>query len=227
MTIFRCEMDRLRESEKIRKEHFNLLKSTYYEQYDSINKLLFITEKIVHGLDTKDDAQRIYGLILAKGINLFKSSYSTVLDGNGQEAGALLRVLVEAIELLEYLRVDEQRFKEFIDDELPSAGRIAKTIDGDFHRLRNHLNDNACHFSRKKDSMAHLIDKNNGKLILYRRPKENTLITNINMIAVFGYFLLQEALLALNKHISIDHSLVKKLEICRKNIMEFAPEMYV
>jgi hypothetical protein len=58
--------------------------------------------------------------------------YSLMLDGLGQEAGALLRPLIETLELLVYLRLEPARIDQAIEEKLPSAGQIAKKIEGEF-----------------------------------------------------------------------------------------------
>jgi hypothetical protein len=97
-------------------------------------------------------------MTLVKARNYALGLYSLSLDGLGQEAGALLRPLVEAYEVLVYFRLDPSRASKATDDKLPSAGEIAKAISGRFKDLREYLNENASHFAFSPQSMTHLID---------------------------------------------------------------------
>ena len=51
-----------------------------------------------------DTYARVCGLTLLKAKNLAVGSFSLLLDGLGQEAGALLRPMIEYTELLTYFR---------------------------------------------------------------------------------------------------------------------------
>jgi hypothetical protein len=100
---------------------------------------------------------RMTSLIVIKSRNLAHACYSLTLDSLAQEAGALFRPLLESLELLEFLRRDPSRVQQALDDRLPSAGKIAESIDGQFHGLRQHLNKHASHLSVGMESMRHLI----------------------------------------------------------------------
>ncbi len=101
---------------------------------------------------------RICGLTLVKARNLALGSYSLCLDGLGQEAGALMRPLIEAFELLVYFRLEPTRVEEAIEGKLPPAGKRAKAIDGHFKKARDYWNANASHLSFTPDSIRHLLD---------------------------------------------------------------------
>jgi hypothetical protein len=83
---------------------------------------------------------RICGLTLLKAKNHALGSMSLVLDGLGQEAGALLRPMIEYIELLTYLRQFPDEAGRAADNDLPTAGQRAKAIGGIYKGLREHLN---------------------------------------------------------------------------------------
>lgn len=89
---------------------------------------------------------------------------SLTLDGNAHAAGALLRPLVEGIELLKYFRLDATRVEEALEDKLPSAGKRAQLIDGEFKFLRDHLNEHASHFSYSHHAIRHLVNRSNGEV---------------------------------------------------------------
>jgi len=66
---------------------------------------------------------RICALTALKAKNLALACYSLSLEGLAQEAGAVIRPLIETIELLTYLRLDPNRVEEVMAGKLPSAGR--------------------------------------------------------------------------------------------------------
>ena len=86
-------------------------------------------------------------IILVKSKHFSRGCLTLALEGLAQEAGALLRLWVEAIELIRYLAEDTSRVQEIIEERLPSPGERAKRISGDFQNLRKHLNENASHFA--------------------------------------------------------------------------------
>ncbi len=144
------------------------------------------------GESEKGQFCRICSLTLAKLSYLLLSCYSLALDGLAQESGALLRPLIEAVELLVYFQQDKTRINQVLDNTLPSAGIIGKRISGDFQDLREYLNQNASHFSYKAESMRHLFDKNtkirsipDHSLIVFRK--------NLEMVNVFQVYILFEA----------------------------------
>jgi hypothetical protein len=71
---------------------------------------------------------RVVNITLAKARNLLLGSYSMMLDAVAQEAGALLRPILEAYELLVYFRLEPSRINQAIDGKLPSPGKIAKRL---------------------------------------------------------------------------------------------------
>lgn len=103
---------------------------------------------------------RISSITLAKFSHLLLGCHSLTLDGLAQEAGALLRPLIETYELLVYLRQDKSRICQVLEGKLPSAGTIGKRISGDYQDLREYLNESASHFSYKIDSVRHLFGGN-------------------------------------------------------------------
>lgn len=105
------------------------------------------------------DFHRVCGLALVKAKNLAVGAYSLILDGLGQEAGALLRPFIEYTELLTYFRLDPKRIQEAIDDQLPSAGQRAKLIRGFFQAFRSHLNEHASHSAYSFHAMGHLLEQ--------------------------------------------------------------------
>jgi len=101
---------------------------------------------------------RVVNLTLAKSRNLLLGSYSMMLDALAQEAGSLLRLILEAYELLIYFRLEPSRVDQAIGGKLPSPGNIAKKIEGEFKGLRDYLSTHASHISFGNESAKHLLD---------------------------------------------------------------------
>ena len=87
------------------------------------------------------------------------------LDGLAQQSGALLRPLVEVAEFLTYLHTDDRAEREFREDKLPSAGKIAKRINGQLKFLRDYLNEDASHLNFSFDSLRHIVEPGNPVVI--------------------------------------------------------------
>ena len=118
--------------------------ATVYQAFSLLDEILVI----FHSKDTI--FCRVSGLTLLKARNLAQGLFGLSLDGLAQEAGALLRPLIECIELMAYLRDNPQRVDEVLEERLPSAGEIGKRIHGKFQELRNYLNKHEyiiCRFS--------------------------------------------------------------------------------
>lgn len=131
---------------------------------------------------------RVRALTLIKGRNLLLGTYSLAIDGLAQEAGALLRPFIEAFEKLVYFNEDPSRIEKAINGLLPSAGEIAKRIQGKFKALRVHLNQHSSHFGLTYDSAKHLIDWNTSKLKLVQSFSRKVLRTNLKSIFTFLVF---------------------------------------
>lgn len=119
---------------------------------------------IVRLEDLDDPFGRVCGLVLIKARNLGLGCYSLSLDALAQEAGALFRPLIECLELLIYFRLDPRRIDEALEDRLPTAGGIAKRIEGKFKGLREYLNTHASHLSLSPEAVRHLVDLKAGRL---------------------------------------------------------------
>ena len=135
-------------------------------------------------LSGSDVFPRVCGLTTAKARALLQATYSLILDGLAQEAGALLRPTLEAYELLVYFTLDRSRAEEAVAGTLPNAGTIAKRIGGSFMGLREHLNTNASHLAFTPYSMHHLVDYRTASLRTSQpfRPK----LLRENMEALFA-----------------------------------------
>lgn len=125
---------------------------------------------------------RVAALVVIKARNLALGCYTLSLDALAQEAGAILRPLLEALELLRYLRLDPARVEEALDARLPKAGVIAQRIDGEFKALREHLNVHASHVSLGPDAIVHLIDFKGGRLKLVQPFSKAVLRRNFHLL---------------------------------------------
>jgi hypothetical protein len=129
---------------------------------------------------------RVAALTAAKGRHLALGCYSLILDGLAQESGALLRPLIEAIELLVYLSEDSQAVDEAVCGKLPKAGEIARKINGRFKPLREHLNANSSHFDLSYESLGHIVQFGDAVVIKTSpRFEPDTLKINLETIRVF------------------------------------------
>lgn len=128
---------------------------------------------------------RICTLTLIKARNLTLGMYSLALDGLAQEAGAILRPLIGTIEKLGYFRSDPKHVEQAINDKLPTEGKIAKNIDGEFKFLRDYLSQFASHSNFSFESLKHLIDFRDFSLRIAQPYNEKTLRKNLEMVFVF------------------------------------------
>ncbi len=139
---------------------------------------------------------RVCGLTLLKGKNLAQGSLSLVLDGLGQESGALLRPLIEYAELLTYLNQNPEQAENAAVNDLPKAGVRAKAISGTSQGLREHLNEHASHSSYSHYSLSHLLTPE----LSFRKLQgfvPHVLETNFTNLSLHVEWLLAEAFFAM------------------------------
>src|SRR5215213_5947468 len=162
--------------------------------FDYLGNIIELFEEMGRNEGESEAGQfyRIGAITLAKYSHLLLGNYSLMLDGLAQEAGALLRPLIETYELLVYFRQDKSRINEVLEGKLPSAGIIGKRISGDYQDLREYLNDNASHFSYKTDSVKHLLDQN-AKIQFIPNHSLRVFRNNIKLLNAFQVFILFEA----------------------------------
>lgn len=139
---------------------------------------------------------RICGLTLLKAKSLAQGSLSLILDGLGQEAGALLRPMIEYTELMTYLRMFPEKAEKAAENSLPSAGQRAKAIGGIYKDFREHLNEHAAHSSYSHFALSHLLTSG----LSFRKLQEfvpHVLETNFRDFTVQLQLMLQQGVLAL------------------------------
>lgn len=166
---------------------------------------------------------RVINLTLAKVRNLLLGSYGMLLDALAQEAGTLLRLVLEAYELLVYYRLDPTRADQAIDGNLPKPGEIEKRIQGEFQDLRGYLNTHASHLHLSYESVRHLLDYQTFE-IKAEQPHEidvfNKNITTLNAVQVL---VVAEALRCLNAIGYTPNSLLDAFEDWRLKTIKASP----
>ena len=186
-----------------RKQSLKALNTTLKEEADLIYEGFEIIDKVSQKLSCTSNISgysRVCGLVLIKGRNLCQGIFSLALEGLAQESGALLRPTIECIELLEYFYQDPKRIKKAVNDELPSAGKIAKEIKGIHKELRKYLNSYASHLSIGMESMAHLVNWNEGTLRIKQIYSEKVLKKNLLMLFCFMIFLSNSTVKCIDKN---------------------------
>lgn len=186
-----------------RTESQNWLEDDLSQEAELIGRGFLLIGKCLEAFDKANQTEkaslngrfaRICGLTLAKARNLALGCYSLSMDALAQEAGALLRPLIETYELLVYFRLDPTRVDQAIDGTLPSAGKIGRVISGQFQSLREHLNKNASHFGFEYDALKHLVDNQTFKPRPVPIHGIKTFRTNLTMVSAYLTFVLLEGI---------------------------------
>jgi hypothetical protein len=146
-----------------------------------------------------------------------------LLDALAQEAGALLRPILEAYELLIYFRLEPSRVDQAIDGKLPSAGKIAKTIEGGFRGLRDYLSTNASHVSFSYESSKHLFDYQTSEIKANQQQSVDVLKNNLSSLNAFQVLIVAEALRCLEITGYSKESLFEEYEDWRLKSIKASP----
>jgi hypothetical protein len=166
---------------------------------------------------------RVVNITLAKARNLLLGSYSMILDAVAQEAGALLRPILEAYELLIYFRLEPSRVDQAIDGKLPSPGKIAKKIEGEFKGLRDYLSTNASHISFGYESAKHLIDYQTSEIKAIQNQSIGVFKTNLSTLNGVQLLIVAEAIRCLERVGYTAESLLKEYEDWRLASLKASP----
>lgn len=150
-------------------------------------------------LETGGSFERVCALTICKARRFALGSYSLMLDGLGQEAGALMRPLLECLEMLSYFVDDPDRVDGAIDGELPRAGNIAQEIDGRLKFLRDYWSEHASHFGFTIEATGHLIDFKSHEVRPVDPLSHENLQHNTTFILLFLWMLSIESVNALGK----------------------------
>lgn len=167
-----------------------------------------------------------YGLTIAKAKNLALGTYSLLLDGFAQEAGALLRPWIECIERLKYFRLYPDEMSRAMNGEkIPPAGEIAKKIEGRFGDLRQVLNDTASHISFRNESIQHLIDIRQWSIRYIQDCDPETIPQNLASVFSFAIQVLMESReCLLSESIEIPTVLDERIWKCyEQGLLRFKP----
>ena len=163
--------------------------------FNNIDTLIDVYEKN----SKKDTYARICGLTLLKAKYLGIGAFSLILDGLGQEAGALSRPFIEYTELLTYFRHFPDKVEDAANNKLPSAGVRAKAVNGIYKEFREYLNLHASHSSYSYYALSHLLRPNDFRFKKYQPNVPAVLDRNLRDLSVQIFLLLYEATLALER----------------------------
>jgi hypothetical protein len=164
---------------------------------------------------------RVCALVLLKTRNLGLGCYSLILDGLAQEAGALLRPLLEGLELLAYFRLEPTRINEALESRLPKAGDIGRRIKGQFKDLRDYLNNHASHLSVNPEAMAHLVDLPAGQLRPVRSYNEGGLRRDLRtLLAILTWLSIEAVNCVFVGGRSVDHDIGNRVEDLKRRAMD-------
>ena len=166
---------------------------------------------------------RVVNITLAKARNLLLGSYSMLLDAVAQEAGALLRPILEAYELLIYFQLEPSRVDQAIDGKLPSAGQIVKKIEGKFKKVRDYLNDTASHLSFNFNTAKHLVDFSTFEVKAIQSQSLEVFKINLTTFNGFQLYIASEAIMCLDVLGYKTAFLVEEFENWRKECINAFP----
>ena len=176
------------------------LRSELRTEADLLDVAFRLLDRGIDNLATQssqDNYASVALVILVKAKHLGTASYSLALDALGQEAGALARVWIEALELLRYLALDQTRVQEVFEQRLPSPGAIGKKIDGQAQPLRTLFNESASHFTFDVRSIIHIVNPETRAVRTAPEFKVHVLRANMTVVFWFLHFTLVEALVAM------------------------------
>jgi len=136
--------------------------------------------------------------------------YSLCLDGLAQEAGALLRPLIETWQQLIFYRQKPERIELALANRLPQAGDIAREINEELHNelrgLRTYLNTTASHFSFQEESLAPMSMAYHGE----------SLKNNLRSLFSVTWPIANESAKCLSIIGQLDNALIDAIEACRE-----------
>jgi hypothetical protein len=168
---------------KTREEALAALEGSLLQEAEILQEAFALMDECITQLLTRDTKYtRVCAITMIKARNLELGCYSLALDGLAQEGGALFRLVVETLELLNYFWKDPSRVDEAIEGKLPPAGKIAQKIEGNFKGLRDFLNSHASHFSFTYESLQHIADPQNLNWKVIQPHNDNVLQQNLRFV---------------------------------------------
>lgn len=188
-----------------------LLDTSLVAEREALDDLFKLCDDVLARLHEHDSESecRLAWITLLKARRLALGIYSMILDCLGQEAGALFRLLQETWEFLTYLELDPARAESVVTSGKPSAGEIAKAIEGRFKHLREFLNVHASHLSLSYEAVGHTIDMERMGPRLEYSPTPRSIRKNMAPLFAFLFFSVGEAAKILQRH---DPSALKLFE---------------
>lgn len=168
-----------------RTRHLTALKSEFKSLSESLDRAFELLDRVIDAFsdtlarkpEEHVDYLIICGCTVTKAKNLALGVFSLMLDGLGQEAGAIGRPLVECIEKLEYYVQDPSRADAMISSKAPRHGALARLIERPQQQLRNYFSDHASHVAYTIDAMRHLVNWSSPQEGLFRRDQPFALRT--------------------------------------------------
>lgn len=185
-----------------RTEAVDYLEASHGDRLEVLSRtfeLIDLSVDAYESLAGGDVYARICGLTLLKAKHLAVGAYSLILDGLGQEAGALIRPFIEYSELLTYFRKFPEMAERAAENDLPKAGERARAIGGIFKEFRNHLNSHASHSSYSHYSLSHLLEPKTLRFKKLQRAVPKVLDKNVKDFVVQLYLLSREGVLSLDR----------------------------
>ena len=175
--------------------------------------------------DQQSTYLRVCALTTLKAKNYALCMYSLILDGYGQESGACARPFLEYLELLTYFREDPNRIGKALQNNLPSAGAIAKEIDSSYQGFRSYLNEHASHKSFSDYSMSHLVVEG-APLKLHQPFSETVLRRNLRDLFAQIWILATEIVNVIQSHdLGRAEAEALALEVLRQNSQHLLHEV--
>ena len=183
-----------------RDEALKFLQDTYPAKLAVVNRTFELLDLCVEAFEEESNENtyaEFCGLTLLKAKHLALGAYSLILDGLGQEAGAIMRPMIEYAELLTYFRMFPESVEKAANNNLPKAGERAKAIGSIYKKFRGHLNLHASHSSFSHYSLSHLLEPSTHKFKKLQRMAPLVLEANVRDLTVQLLLMLREAALAL------------------------------
>jgi hypothetical protein len=185
-----------------REESLKHLKARYPSRLDVIDQTFALIDDLVDAYESAPEEgfyARLCAVAVLKAKNYAVGSFSMILDGHGQEAGALLRPMIEYAEIITYFRLFPEKVDLALDDKLPKVGERAKAIDSVYHDLRKYLNENASHSAFSEAAIKNVFDFQELTFRKRQQLAPYALLTNLTTLIVQILVLLTEAVLSLER----------------------------
>lgn len=174
------------------------LNSTFKKEKYLLDSGFALLNNVVAIFPLRTPILKTAGVLVIKARALIQSIYSLSLDGHGQEAGALLRVLVESYETLRLLETKPDQLKRISEGKL-TGGNISKLVSVSPVGMRKFLSDTSSHLSLGTISIQHLleVDPSMEEIRLRKEMKFSPKSFASNMLLVISY-------LKLISHVSLE-----------------------